>query len=145
MNEDRIDSYSPRSTIRLLAVAVLGASFWVALVAGAPAESRLAWVGVESADSVSLAEQIFPILEARCVECHGAVGDDGEPLIEEGLDLRTYESLMAGSTWGTVVEAGDLEGSLLYEMVESGEMPEEGDPLSEEETQLIADWISGGA
>jgi hypothetical protein len=59
--------------------------------------------------------------------------------------MGTYEGLMAGSDYGTVVEAGDPGASLLVEMIESGDMPEEGDPVTAEELELIKTWITEGA
>lgn len=88
---------------------------------------------------VSFAEQIKPILQSRCVECHG------NQSAELGLNMETYEGLMAGSDYGTVIEAGSIEGSLLVDMIESGDMPEEGDPVPPEELELIKTWILEGA
>jgi mono/diheme cytochrome c family protein len=88
---------------------------------------------------VSFAEQVKPILEARCVECHGASD------AELGLNLSTYEGVMAGSDYGTVIEPGNPEGSLLIDMIASGDMPEEGDPVPPEELDLIRTWIQEGA
>ncbi len=89
--------------------------------------------------AVSFAEQIAPIFQARCAECHGAT----DP--ESGLNLSTYETTMAGSTYGTVIEAGNPEGSFLVDMIASGDMPAEGDPVLPEELELIRSWITGGA
>ena len=43
------------------------------------------------------------------------------------------------------MEAGDPESSLLVEMVESGEMPQDSDPVPPEEIELIRSWIADGA
>jgi len=79
------------------------------------------------------------IFQAKCSECHGTETK------EAGLDLSSYESAMRGSEYGTVIEAGDADGSLLVEMVSAGEMPQDGDPLPEEEVALIRAWIEAGA
>ncbi|MDA0327817.1 MAG: hypothetical protein O2958_02210 [Gemmatimonadetes bacterium] len=92
-----------------------------------------------SSHAVSFADQIAPILEARCSECHSAESS------ELGLRLDSYEGVMAGSDYGTVVEAGDPDGSLLIEMIESGDMPEDGDPVPADEIELIRTWIAEGA
>jgi len=52
---------------------------------------------------------------------------------------------MKGSEYGTVIEAGDADGSLLIEMVSAGEMPQDKDPLPAEEIALIRAWIEAGA
>ncbi len=96
------------------------------------------------APAVSYADQIQPMFDNRCVRCHGGV-DEGERRLEAGLDLMSYEGLLAGSEFGTVIEAGDTEGSILLEMVEAGDMPEEGDPATAEEIELLRTWIAEGA
>jgi len=95
--------------------------------------------GAQTNAAVSFAEQIAPIFEARCTECHG--GTDPE----SGLDLSTYASAMAGSEFGTVIEAGNPDGSFLVDMIASGEMPAEGDPVPPEELELLRSWIAEGA
>jgi hypothetical protein len=59
--------------------------------------------------------------------------------------LNTYENLMAGSENGPVVVPGDSAGSLLVDMISSGEMPKRGDKLTADEIQTISDWINAGA
>jgi len=87
----------------------------------------------------SYSRQVAPIFRARCAECHGT------DTKEAGLDLSTYEAVMKGSEYGTVVEAGDAAGSLLIDMVTAGEMPQDADPLAAEEIALIRAWIEAGA
>jgi hypothetical protein len=82
---------------------------------------------------------VQPILERRCIKCHG--GD----FPSEGLNIESYESLMAGSQNGQVVVAGDSSNSLLFEKIESGEMPKRGSDLTSEQIQLIQQWINEGA
>ena len=42
---------------------------------------------VDNDEQVSFANDVLPIFEQRCAECHGAPGDDGEPRLESGLNL----------------------------------------------------------
>lgn len=91
------------------------------------------------APAVSFAEEVAPVLERHCWECHS------EENAELGLKLDTYEGVMAGSDYGTVVEAGDADGSLLVDMIASGDMPENGDPVPPAELELIKTWINEGA
>jgi mono/diheme cytochrome c family protein len=89
--------------------------------------------------SVSFASDIFPIFESRCIGCHG-----GERT-QEGLDLKTLASLMAGSNNGSVVTPGDAANSLLVEMVATQKMPKRGPKLTPPQIQLITDWVNQGA
>ena len=89
--------------------------------------------------SVSFANDFKPILESRCIQCHG--GDR----TSEGLDMKTYESLMAGSENGTVVTADDAGKSSLVDQLLKGKMPKKGPKLTPDQVQLITDWINAGA
>lgn len=94
--------------------------------------------------AVSFSEDVAPILEKYCVSCHGGMFE-GEERTELALDLTTYESLMAGSEYGTVVEPGDAAESLLIVMIEDGDMPEEGDPVPAEDLETLKTWVAEGA
>ena len=88
---------------------------------------------------VSFSKDVFPILDSRCIKCHGGERE------EEGLILLTYEDVMAGSDNGLVVVSGDIEGSLLVELVVSKEMPKRGPKLTPVQIQVITDWVAAGA
>ena len=89
--------------------------------------------------TVSFASDILPIIESRCIGCHG--GDR----TEEGLDLKTHASILAGSDNGPVVIPGDAVNSLLVEMVATQKMPKRGPKLTPPQVQLITDWVNQGA
>jgi len=96
-------------------------------------------------EAVSFVDEVFPILDKRCVKCHGGPRDEGGQRIEEGLNLLTWEDVMAGSTWGSVVEPGDLAGSYMLELILSGDMPEKEPRLLPREIRAIQNWIASGA
>ena len=52
---------------------------------------------------------------------------------------------MEGGNSGAVIIPEDYESSLLWQRLDSGEMPEGGDPLSQADIDLIANWITQGA
>ncbi len=89
--------------------------------------------------SVSFTDDILPILESRCVNCHG--GDK----LEKGLSVRTYGDLMSGSENGPVVVAGDSAHSKLVELIANQKMPKRGPKLTPPQVQLIMDWVNQGA
>ena len=93
---------------------------------------------------VSFSEEVAPILEATCIKCHGGE-TDGEVVIEAGLNLTSYDAVMAGSEFGSVVEPGNPDDSMLLVLVEDGDMPEEGDALSADQIATIRTWIAEGA
>jgi len=100
---------------------------------------------VEESDQVSYRQDVLPILERRCIKCHGGTRDDGSVRIEEGLDLRTYASLLAGSFNGAVIEPGNAEASYLVELINEGEMPKNEPRLLPAEIRAITDWVQAGA
>ena len=89
--------------------------------------------------NVSYTNDIRPILEGRCGKCH--MGD----FVSEGLDMNTYESLMAGSQNGPVIVPGEASDSLMVQKLVEGKMPKRGPKLTPVQIQTIADWINSGA
>jgi hypothetical protein len=94
---------------------------------------------------VSFSQDVFPIIERRCVKCHGGPKDDGTLRIEEGLKMTSYADIMAGSWNGFVLEPGSAEDSYLVEQIVSGEMPKKEPRLLPGEVRLISAWIDAGA
>jgi len=88
---------------------------------------------------VSYATQIKPIFDNKCIKCHGVESR------KEGLDMLTYESLMAGSFNGTVIIPGDANNSLVIQLTAEGEMPKRGPKVTPEELQIIINWVDQGA
>ena len=89
--------------------------------------------------TVSFTNDILPILNSRCANCHGG------NRTEEGLILLTYADILKGSDNGPVILAGNADGSFLVEQVVSQEMPKRGPKLTPPQIQLIIDWINQGA
>jgi mono/diheme cytochrome c family protein len=89
--------------------------------------------------AVSFANDVLPILNSRCAQCHGGARTEAR------LDVLSYEALMAGSAKGSVVIAGDADASSLVRLVITGEMPKQGAKLTSDQVQLFADWVNQGA
>lgn len=92
-----------------------------------------------AAPSVSFANDVMPILQNRCFNCHG-----GEQ-IKEGLSFASYDTLMVGSDNGPVVVPGDPDNSLIVKQLLNGKMPKRGPKLTPDQIQIIIDWILAGA
>ncbi|MEO5373732.1 MAG: hypothetical protein H7840_05565 [Alphaproteobacteria bacterium] len=100
-----------------------------------------------AAEPVSFADDVMPILQIRCVECHkpGAEG-----LEKSGLDLRTYEGLMKGTKHGPIVVPGDAMVSNFNVLVEgradpSLRMPHNNRKLTRCEVDTLRRWVNHGA
>lgn len=92
-----------------------------------------------SAATVSFTNDVLPILQNRCRNCHG--GNQ----TEEGLVLLTYDDVMKGSDNGLVVTPGNAINSLLVEVVVNQDMPKRGPKLTPAQVQLLTDWANQGA
>jgi uncharacterized membrane protein len=92
-----------------------------------------------SGASVSFANDILPLIQSRCTNCHGGQRTEKE------LNLTTYEGVMAGSENGPVVTPSDAADSTMAEMVSNGKMPKRGPKLTPDQVALIVDWINQGA
>lgn len=76
------------------------------------------------------------LLDGRCSGCHGA------PEYKAGLDLSTYEGLLAGSNNGPVIIAGDSDGSLLIQR--QSEATEHAGQVLDDELEALSAWIMSG-
>lgn len=109
------------------------------LFPSASAASDAAYVG-----SV-YARNIHPILDAKCVSCHGA------SKVQAGLRLDFYDLLMKGGKDGAVVQPRNPDRSLLLQRVmlsptDRHFMPAEGKtPLTVDEIATLRAWILAGA
>lgn len=85
---------------------------------------------------------IQPIFAAKCFSCHGV---EQQTL---GLRLDQKSAAMSGGLSGVPIVPGKSGESLLYLMI-SGQhkptMPPEGEPLSNDQINLIKQWIDQGA
>ena len=96
---------------------------------------------------VSFADDVGPILQKHCAECHLA---GGQGAVASGFVMDSYASVMEGTRFGPVVDPGSAMTSSLYLLI-SGEgkltisMPHDRTPLSAEEVETIRVWIESGA
>ncbi len=94
-----------------------------------------------NASVLTFEKDVRPIFKAQCFQCHGE-----EKEVKAGLDLRLVKLMARGSEDGPVLVPGSSAGSLIFEHVKSGEMPpKEEIRLSEEEVEVIGQWIDQGA
>jgi hypothetical protein len=83
--------------------------------------------------------EIAPLLSRHCLECHDTVNHKGR------LDLSKKSTAFATSKKETVIVPGKSAESLLWEVVEADDMPDERDSLSVDEKKLLRKWIDDGA
>ncbi|MEK9985032.1 MAG: c-type cytochrome domain-containing protein, partial [Opitutae bacterium] len=101
---------------------------------------------------VSFEKDVWPVFEARCVECHRKPYEEDGRLKKPkaGLRLDGAWHIMRGSDDGPIVVAERLDASTLYHHItlpsdDDDIMPPKGAPLSKSQIQSIGDWILDGA
>jgi len=94
---------------------------------------------------VSFEKDVFPIIRSYCLPCHLAENENPSKLA-----LDNYETLMKGGEHGNTVVPGKPKESYLYLKLLPNppfgkQMARNKKKLTEEEIQLIYDWIEQGA
>ena len=98
---------------------------------------------------VSFQNDIDPILNEKCMQCH--MPPNGVGYVRSGLDMDTYDSLMKGNMFGAVIIPGDSKRSVINKLTEgrAGElmrMPHgDAKKLTAEEVELLSLWVNQGA
>jgi hypothetical protein len=115
--------------------------------AAAAALAGSLWASGASAQEITFKDDVYPIVELRCLECHQPGGEGYEA---SGLDMRTYESLMKGTQHGPVVIPGKAFESNLVAVIDQRTdpalwMPHNKRKLSKCERLMLRFWISQGA
>ena len=98
-----------------------------------------------STGSVDFAKQVAPILEARCVKCHGDNKQKGEYRLDKAEFIQ-----VAGESEEKPVVAGKPNESYLVKLIKMTDddddvMPPKGGTLKPEEIAIIVKWIEEGA
>src|SRR5436190_19014212 len=108
----------------------------------APALAIVAGSGFLRAENAAFGERVWPLLEARCVKCHGAEKQKGE------LRLDSREATLKGGENGPALVPGKPEESLLIKLVHHAEKDRTMPPkekLKDQEIALMETWIKAGA
>ena len=88
--------------------------------------------------------EVRPVLNSRCISCHGGVKQMG------GFSVLFREEALAKTESGRyAIVPGDADASEMMRRISHGDpeerMPREGPPLSEKEIETIRRWIEQGA
>ena len=96
-----------------------------------------------SNDTVDYTETIRPLLDERCIDCHGPDEQEG------GLRLDSFVGIRTGGNLGDTLVPGKSDESLMWRAISGGEgveaMPSDDDTLEDDEIELIRRWIDQGA
>ena len=108
----------------------------------------IALTGCKKEETVSFAQDVTPIIDSYCIECHQA---GGEGLIASGFDLENYAGVMKGTRHGPMIIAGDSEASNMLVLMEGRADPSISMPhgkmegATSRELETIRAWINQGA
>jgi len=103
---------------------------------------------VQGQQEVSYKRDIRPVINDYCLNCHKPGGKGYE---KSGLDMRTYQSLMKGTKFGTVIKPGDSYTSIMIQVVEGRvhsaiKMPfGMNGGLAKDKIELLRKWVQQGA
>ena len=105
--------------------------------------------GCATRSQVSYQRDVYPVLEEKCIGCH--IPPHGEGYKKAGLDLASYDTLMEGTFYGTVIVSGDSKRSPLNMLVEgrAGELSRALEknhiPMTDHEIEVLRLWVEQGA
>lgn len=118
-------------------------SFAMLLSLGFPSRIFSQELAPASTAEIRFVEDVQPILDTHCVECHGA----SKQTSDLRLDLRS--AILKGSGNGAVIQIHKSAESRLIEVVAGLDpdyrMPPEGPGLTAEEIGILRGWIDQGA
>ena len=110
---------------------------------GFPESAAIFFSLIASATAVDFEKDIRPLLQERCVECHGAKKQKGELR----LDAKVFA--FKGGHEGAVIVPGDIGKSPLFKRITSTDdderMPPKGDALTAQQIAAVKTWIEAGA
>lgn len=97
--------------------------------------------GADDAKKVTFVDDVLPILENKCANCHNPDESKG------GLDLSSFSATLIGGSGGEIVVSQDAGSSRIFTLAAHKEepfMPPKGTAATEKELKVISDWITGG-
>lgn len=104
----------------------------------------LAGLSCAGSDEMDFNRDIRPILNERCVACHGGIRRQGDLNL-----LFRAETLLPGKSGKAAIVPFDAAASELIRRVShvspDERMPQDSDPLTDEEVRLLGRWIDDGA
>lgn len=103
---------------------------------------------VQAQQEVSYKKDVVPVIHDYCLNCHEPGGKGYE---KSGLDMSTYQSLMKGTRFGSVITPGGSFTSVLNQLVEGRAHASIKMPfglhggLDRENVEVLKKWVDQGA
>ena len=98
------------------------------------------WVSCQQKDDISYSRDIKPLLNKKCLRCHGGIRGLG------GLSLLFEDQAIAPTESGKLaIVPGKPGASEMIKRIKETDpdliMPQEGSPLSAQEIELLETWV----
>src|SRR5262245_27044325 len=95
---------------------------------------------MSAAEATAFTDKVAPVLQRRCLGCHGEKK-------RGGLDLRTRAGMLKGGDGGPALVPGSAAKSRLVQLVSGPKprMPREGPKLTPAEVAALRAWVDAGA
>ncbi|MFM9961893.1 MAG: DUF1549 domain-containing protein, partial [Planctomycetaceae bacterium] len=93
-------------------------------------------------DAAKFVEDVLPLLEAKCVSCHGPEKQEGN------LRLDSWAAAKGGGDRGAAIVPGDVDKSLLVKAISFRDPDFQMPPkqkLSDKEIATLTNWVQAGA
>lgn len=117
---------------------------WVAAAVSLLVVVGVSWYWLAAEDAVDFNTQVKPILNKKCIACHGGVKREADYSL-----LFPQDALAKAESGQFAIVPGEPEHSELLKRINSHDpeyrMPYKKDPLTEEEIKTLTDWIRQGA
>jgi hypothetical protein len=103
---------------------------------------------IQAQGEISYKKDVVPILHDYCLSCHKP---GGKGYKKSGLDMRTYQSLMKGTKFGSVIKPGDSFTSIIIQVIEGRVHPSIKMPfgmsggLAKDKIEILKKWVDQGA
>jgi hypothetical protein len=111
----------------------------------------LPFIATSAFGQIDFREEVLPILQDRCIECHKAPYEQNGKLKEPkaGLRLDGGAHILHGGNDGKVIVPNHPSESPLYKRItlpsdDDDVMPPKGDPLTTSQQEVIRKWIAQG-
>jgi len=108
----------------------------------------IALAGCKSEEPVSFSQDVKPVIDKYCIECHQA---GGEGTAASGFNMENYAGVMKGTRHGPMIIASDSAGSNMLVLMEGRADPSISMPhgkmegANSKELETIRLWIDQGA
>lgn len=112
------------------------------LLMGACVAALISGVAIADEDRSPFLDVIQPLLESKCISCHGREKQEG------GLRLDSWAAAKEGGDTGPAIVPGDIAKSLLVKAVTFAEPDLQMPPkqkLSDNEIEVLTKWVQAGA